>query len=123
MSYYSTVISLIAVDQYSTIASFFMIYFTQLIYINPGEEAVFEAFENVAMPLIEKYNGKLLLRVRPTAATILERNMDQPYEIHLVEFPGEKDFLDFSRDEDRKKFLHLKEKSVKAVILIKGEKI
>jgi uncharacterized protein (DUF1330 family) len=100
-----------------------MIYFTQLIYINEGQEAVFDEFEDVAMPLIEKYNGKLLLRVRPTTATILERQMDQPYEIHLVEFPEEKDFVDFSRDEERKKFLHLKEKSVKAVMLIKGEKI
>jgi hypothetical protein len=34
-----------------------MIYITQLIYIIPGQEAVFEQFEQVAIPLIAKYNG------------------------------------------------------------------
>jgi len=52
-----------------------MIYITQLIYLRDGEEATFNEFEKVAMPLISKYNGQLLLRYRPTAGNIIEQGM------------------------------------------------
>ncbi len=42
-----------------------MNYITQLIYIIPGQEAVFEQFEQVAIPIIAKYNGKLLFSGSP----------------------------------------------------------
>ncbi len=100
-----------------------MIYLTQLIYIIEGQEAVFDQFENIAIPAILKYNGRLLLRVRPGKESIIENNTDAPYEIHLVEFESEQDFINFSRDEERKKFLHLKEQSVKSVWLMKGIKL
>lgn len=100
-----------------------MIYITQLIYIKPGQEAVFHEFEDVAIPLIAKYNGTLLLRVRPDEDAIVESNTKHPYEIHLVEFPLEQDLQDFMKDEERKKFLHLKEQSIEFVVLIKGDKM
>jgi uncharacterized protein (DUF1330 family) len=98
-----------------------MIYITQLIYIVDGQEDVFNEFEAVAIPLIGKYNGKLLLRVRPDAANVVEVNgIEAPYEMHLVLFNAQEDFDNFLRDEERKKFLHLKEKSIRSVLLIKG---
>ena len=100
-----------------------MIFLTQLIYIKEGQEEVFHQFEDIAIPAIPKYNGRLLLRVRPDDDSIIENNMDKPYEIHLVEFDSEQDFKNFSADEDRKKFLHLKEQSVREVWLIKGVKL
>lgn len=100
-----------------------MLYITQLIYIKHGEENVFHQFEDVAIPAILKYNGQLLLRVRPTENTFIEANMEKPYEIHLVEFATENDFENFMKDEERKRFLHLKEQSINSVILIKGMKI
>jgi uncharacterized protein (DUF1330 family) len=99
-----------------------MIYLTQLIYINEGQESVFQEFENIAIPIIAKYNGRLLLRVRPPENSFIEFSIDKPYEIHLVEFDGEQDFEDFKQDAERKKFLHLKEQSVAAILLIKGTK-
>jgi uncharacterized protein (DUF1330 family) len=96
---------------------------TQLIYIKPGQEAIFHQFEDIAIPLIAKYNGKLLLRVRPTADEIIERTIESPYEIHLVEFPSDNDFENFMKDEERKKFLHLKEQSIRSSILIRGNKL
>jgi hypothetical protein len=42
-----------------------MIYITQLIYIKEGQEKIFDEFEDVAIPIIAKYKGKLLFRVRP----------------------------------------------------------
>jgi uncharacterized protein (DUF1330 family) len=100
-----------------------MLYITQLIYIKHGQENVFHQFEDVAIPAILKYNGQLLLRVRPTENTFIEANMEKPYEIHLVEFATENDFENFIKDEERKRFLHLKEQSINSVILIKGMKI
>jgi uncharacterized protein (DUF1330 family) len=100
-----------------------MIYITQLIYINSGQENVFHEFEDIAMPAILKYNGRLLLRIRPEENSFIENSIDKPYEIHLVEFDSEKDFENFSQDEERKRFLHLKEQSVKASILYVGKKL
>ncbi|MBP6237207.1 MAG: DUF1330 domain-containing protein [Saprospiraceae bacterium] len=100
-----------------------MIFFTQLIYIIEGQEQVFDQFENIAIPAILKYNGRLLLRVRPTENTFIEYHIDKPYEIHLVEFETQQDFDNFIQDEERKKFLHLKDQSIKASILIQGNKL
>ena len=100
-----------------------MIYITQLIYLKPGQEAVFEQFEAVAIPLIAKYHGRLSLRIRPDDKSLVEINIQKPYEIHLAEFPSEKDFGRFMQDEERKNFLHLKEQSIQSVVMIKGEKI
>lgn len=100
-----------------------MLYITQLIYIKPGQESAFHQFEDVAIPLIAKYNGTLLLRIRPDKQTIIASNTKHPYEIHVVEFTAEQDLQDFMKDEERKKFLHLKEQSIESVVLIKGDKM
>jgi hypothetical protein len=100
-----------------------MIHLTQLIYLREGQEKVFDEFEDIAIPLISRYNGRLLLRVRPHANAFIAYSIDMPYEIHLVEFDSEEDFKKFGQDEERKKFLHLKEQSIKSSLLIQGKKI
>ena len=100
-----------------------MIFITQLIYIRDGQETVFNQFEAIAIPAISKYNGRLLLRVRPDKAAYIESNIENPYEIHLVEFETDNDFANFMQDDNRKRFLHLKEQSIKSVLLIKGAKL
>ncbi len=100
-----------------------MFFITQLIYINDGQENVFHQFEDVAIPIIPKYNGRLLLRVRPTENAFIEHNIDKPYEIHLVAFDSEQDFQSFTKDEERKQFLNLKEQAIKSVLLIKGTEV
>ncbi len=100
-----------------------MIYLTQLIYIQEGQEKLFHEFEEVAIPIISKYNGRLLLRIRPQEESYIVNNIDKPYEMHFVEFNTEQDFTNFMYDEERKKFLHLKEQSIKSSVLIRGTKI
>jgi uncharacterized protein (DUF1330 family) len=95
-------------------------FITQLIYIHPGAEKIFDEFEAVAIPLIAKYGGTLMLRIRPEPAAIIEASDDPPYEVHLVEFPTESAFLQFMKDEERKRFLHLKEQAIRSSVLIKG---
>lgn len=101
-----------------------MLYITQLIYLKPGQEAIFDEFEAIALPGIPRYNGRLLFRLRPGNTTdFIELHMEQPYEIHLVEFDSELDFQGYMQDETRKQFLHLKEQSIQSAVLIKGEKL
>lgn len=98
-----------------------MLYYTQLIYIKPGCEAIFDEFEAIAIPLIEKYKGKLLLRCRMQEANFIETNFGQPYEIHLVAFETLDDFEAFKVNPERQTYLHLKEQSVEKVVLIEGK--
>ena len=100
-----------------------MILITQLIYIIEGQEKTFDEFESIAIPTISKYNGRLLFRVRPTENTFIEHHIDRPYEIHLAAFDSEQDFQHFMKDEERLQFLHLKEQSIKSVVLIKGTSV
>lgn len=100
-----------------------MVIITQLIYIKPGQELVFEQFETIALKALERYQGQLLLRVRPDADSFITANIEKPYEIHLVSFPSENLWKNFAGDEERKKFLHLKEQSIQSVLLIKGSEI
>jgi uncharacterized protein (DUF1330 family) len=100
-----------------------MIYLTQLIYIKEGQEKVFHEFEDIALPIIPKYNGQLMLRVRPDKDAFIENHIDKPYEIHLVQFDTQQDFENFMQDEVRKKFLHLKEQSIQSSLLIQGKKL
>lgn len=100
-----------------------MIYITQLIYIQQGKEDVFHAFEDAAIPIISKYNGKLLLRIRPDSVSVIYSETEAPYEVHLISFETADDFEAFRKDEERKQFLHLKEGSIRSSLLIQGNAI
>ena len=100
-----------------------MIFITQLIYLKEKQEKIFDEFENVAIPVITKYNGSLMLRIRPAANTFIEAGIEKPYEVHIVSFPTEEDFQDFMKDEERVQYLHLKNQSIKSTLLIKGVKL
>ena len=47
-----------------------MIHLTQLIYIKEGKEETFHEFEEIAIPTILKYNGRLTLRLKKTLTTL-----------------------------------------------------
>lgn len=101
-----------------------MIYITQLIFVKEGKEATFLEFEKFAIPLMEKYNGKVVYRIRPDKANFIDNNQTElPYEIHFISFESEENLTDFLIDEERLKFMHLKDESVKSMLLVKGEKM
>jgi uncharacterized protein (DUF1330 family) len=100
-----------------------MVFITQVIYIIDGKEELFDEFESLAIPIIKKYNGRLLLRLRLNENGVLESIEGAPYEVHLVEFRSENDFQEFLQDTGRNSFLHLKEQSVRTTLMIKGQKV
>ncbi len=99
------------------------IYLTQLIYLNAGQAAVFEQFEALVLPLLEQYNGRLLLRIQPNASAIIAQAIEQPDEIHLLEFASSADFERYLADPQRQQFLQLKEQSIRATLVIQGHKL
>ncbi len=100
-----------------------MIYLTMMIFIKEGKEVVFHQFEDLALPILKDYNGKLIYRIRPTKETFVSNEKELPYEIHFISFDSEQDFVNFAKDERRKEFLHLRDDSIRESILIKGTKI
>ena len=98
-----------------------MIYITQIIYIKDGQESVFHQFEKLAISIISNYNGRILLRIRPDDASVIEKNIEKPYEVHIVSFDNEQDFESFKQDKTRQEFLHLKEQSIQSVLSIQGK--
>ncbi|PIB37103.1 DUF1330 domain-containing protein [Reichenbachiella sp. 5M10] len=100
-----------------------MMYIIQLIYIHQGQEEVFHEFESLAIPLMEKYNGKLIQRIRPGQAAFIAGDDEKPYEVHIVSFDSQDDFDRFKQDDTRKQFLHLKEQSVRSILMVQGTKL
>jgi hypothetical protein len=97
-----------------------MVVITQLVYIHPGKEHVFDEFEAVAIPLIGKHGGELLLRLRPTPECVIAGSMDLPYEIHLVRFPSDEALASFTADPQRQGLLRLKNDSVRSSLVVRG---
>lgn len=99
-----------------------MLYITQFIYLKEGQENTFNEFEALAIPLLKKYNGRVVYRIRPTKEVFLSAEDELPYEIHLVSFDSENDFENFSKDKERNNFIHLKNISVKSILSLKDVK-
>lgn len=100
-----------------------MIFLTQLIFVKEGKEETFFEFESFAIPLMEKYTGKLIYRVRPRKEDFIDEQKEVPYEIHFISFNSDEDLKKFMNDDTRLEFIHLKKDSIKSTILIKGSKI
>ncbi|MCE7060807.1 DUF1330 domain-containing protein [Dyadobacter sp. CY343] len=97
-----------------------MIQITQFVYVLDGMEELFHEFEARVLPLLERHGGKLLMRIRPHASHFIAGELDPPYEIHLVSFESEAGLQAYGNDEERQKWLGLKDKSVTSVIMVKG---
>lgn len=97
-----------------------MVYYTQLIFIHKGKEDVFHTFEDHVLPLLKKYKGRLLYRLRSSESDVVETTIGYPYEVHLVSFETKEDFKRYAQDEERQRYLSMKDESVAKVLLIEG---
>ncbi|WP_421829436.1 DUF1330 domain-containing protein [Larkinella sp.] len=97
-----------------------MLYYTQILFVKPGQETVFHAFEDHVLPLLDQYGGELLYRVRPPQSVVIATTLGLPYELHLVTFPTKADFEAYRDDPQRQQYLALKNQSIDRVLLIEG---
>jgi uncharacterized protein (DUF1330 family) len=93
---------------------------TQIVYLYLGQEAVFDAFEAIALAAVERHGGELLLRLRPPPAATLAGSLAPPHEVHVVRFPGEDHLTRFMADPARAEVLHLKDASVREALVFRG---
>tara|TARA_R110000868_G_scaffold274300_1_gene533527 strand:+ start:1018 stop:1320 length:303 start_codon:yes stop_codon:yes gene_type:complete len=100
-----------------------LIFITQLIFVKKGKEKIFQEFEEFAIPLMEKYHGRIIYRIRPTKESYISGDKNLPYEIHFISFDSESDLSDFLNDNSRLDFIHLKEESVTSTLLVKGQRM
>jgi hypothetical protein len=97
-----------------------MVYLTQLVYVRPGEEETFLQFEAVVLPLLARYEGELLLRLRPTADSVVEAAIEVPYELHFLRFKSEEGLSQYGRDPARQRVLELKDRSLRTSLVVQG---
>ena len=94
---------------------------TQLIYLNDGGEQDFLEYESLVLPLLEKYSGRLELRLRPGRDNFIYLTEGEvPYEVHLVSFETKEDYLRFKNDPVRIKNQDLLKNSVKKITVIES---
>lgn len=93
---------------------------TQLFYVHPGQEAVFEAFEATVIPLLARHGGELVLRLRPQGAGVVSASIEVPYEVHLVRFPSDAALAAYTADPVRQAALPQRAASVRAVRVVIG---
>ena len=89
-----------------------MLHVTQLIYVRPGGEPAFEEFESIVLPLLAKYRGELVLRLRLRPDNQIGGSAVTPYELHIVRFESAADLDAYSNDPERQRWLHLKDQAV-----------
>ena len=77
-------------------------------------------FEDKVLPFLKKHNGELIYRVKLDKELVLETSIGNPDELHIVTFATQEDFINYKNDDERLKYLSLKEASVEKIILIEG---
>lgn len=98
-----------------------MIYYTQILFVKTGQEAVFHSFEDHVLPLLQRYGGELIYRVRPPKPAVITTTVGYPYELHVVTFPTKNDFQAYRDDPQRTQYMPIKDESISRVLLIEGE--
>ena len=93
---------------------------TQLVWLHPGKESLFEKFEDAMIPLMERHGGELLMRERPSRESLVGAAVDPPDEIHVLRFASEAASKAYADDPERARLLPLKEESVRASLLVRG---
>jgi uncharacterized protein (DUF1330 family) len=96
------------------------VYITHLVYVIPGKESSLAQYESRVLPLLDRHNGKIIARVRPSGDQILVTDSGNLHELHVVHFATENDFENYLRDPERLKFSHLKEQAIERTVTIKG---
>ncbi len=65
----------------------------------------------------------MVLRLKVDESNAIESSGALPNEIHFVEFESEESFKSYSTDEERLKYIHLKEQSVSSSLNILGKAV
>ncbi|PSR53781.1 DUF1330 domain-containing protein [Adhaeribacter arboris] len=99
------------------------LYLTLFLYLHEGEEATFLEYEDQVLPMLAKYKGELIYRIRPEITNFVQPSAEYPYEIHLISFSSAQDFENFRQDKERLALFPLFQKSVRKVLLLPSPEV
>lgn len=97
-----------------------MLYITLLLFVTAGKEDIFNEYEEKVLPILARYNGTLLYRIRPGKEQHIIAAGEYPYEIHVVSFKTPLDFEQYKMDEERLSYSHLFKESVYKTLMTQG---
>ena len=95
----------------------------QLVYLRPGQQATFDAFEDTALARVVAHGGEILARLRAGPVALIAGSLEPPDEVHIISFPDRDAFARYAADPERQRVLHLKDAAVRTTWLIEGERI
>lgn len=93
------------------------IYMNVLIYLKPGQAEAFRAYEDGALPRLERYGGRVECMFKPTRVA---GELELPDEVHLLSFESEEGFERYRADPQVAALGALREASVARAIFIRG---
>jgi hypothetical protein len=90
------------------------------LWIRPGQEAAFEAFEREAVRIMAKHKGRIDQAIRMTPPENAGPDDANPYEIHIVSFP-DKSFADaYAADPDTLALRERRSRIISHAVLMSG---
>lgn len=92
---------------------------TAMIYLYEGKEAIFYRYEDIVLPLLASYGGKLISRTRIVRRT----NKDDPDEIHVISFDSIEGLEGYKADPVRLQHAILHSQSVRRTVVLECESI
>ena len=93
------------------------VYMNVLIYLKPGQGEVFRAYEDGALPRLERYGGRVECMFKPER---IVGGLELPDEVHLLSFESEQGFEQYRADPRVTELGALREASVAKAIFIRG---
>jgi uncharacterized protein (DUF1330 family) len=87
------------------------------LFVQPGREADFHKYESIAANVMQRYGGRIerVVRTGDTA-----KGDGQPYEVHIITFPGQRELDDYRADPELARQLPLRQASILRTEIVIG---
>jgi len=96
-----------------------MLHLTLLIFVKEGKEAAFAAYEEKMIPLLARYNGRLLYSMQPNADDTMKGEV--PHEIQILSFDSRTDYQSYMDSPQRRALDYLRKEAIEKIVTIEGD--
>ncbi len=86
------------------------------LWIYPGQEQAFEAFEREAAAIMASHGGRIERAIR-----IRGEGEDSPYEVHIVAFPDDSAFDSYRADPQTQQLAQRRATIIAKSVMLRGE--
>ncbi len=90
------------------------------LWIHPGKEAAFDAFEREAARVMAKYKGRIDSAVRLSPPKDAGPEDATPYELHIISFPGQAAYESYLADPAAQALREKRSQIISRTVLMAG---